>query len=109
VSPASREPGRGGGGVDAGDPDALLARAISGDDGHGAPGDLERSGEDLDELVVRGTLDGRGAQAHEHSVTARAGDGRTARARDHADGDLDAVGGGLNHRLITGGAQVPAA
>jgi hypothetical protein len=78
------------------DGDALSSRALTADDLHRVPGDPKRRGEERDERLVGGAFDWRRGNANQQRVVANAGAGRFSGARDHANIELDALGGLTN-------------
>jgi hypothetical protein len=69
--------------------DQLLPAACPGDDPHVPPRDPELVGEQAHQGVVRGTLDGRGADADTKHPLDDAIDTVSGRARRQADGEAD--------------------
>src|SRR5581483_5371301 len=69
------------------DLDALHARVFAADDADGAAGDTVMPGEELDERVVRRTLDGWRGDADDQRAPALAGEFRFAGAGNDANGE----------------------
>jgi hypothetical protein len=72
---------------DAVDFDDLRAAARSGFDADRSVRDVEDFGKERDERVVGGAVDGRRGELDEEHSVADPGDGRSAGARGHADGE----------------------
>lgn len=94
------------GGIDRGDPDALLARPLTGDELEARPGDPEHLGEQVEHGSVRPAVRRRGRHPDPEGVAVAPDHGRApgtgldAQTEDHVDGaTLPLVGVGATHHL----------
>ena len=78
------------------DGNALSSRALTADDLYRVPGDPKRRREERDECLVGGAFDWRRGHTNQQRVVANAGAFRLSGARDHANIELDALGGLTN-------------